>query len=273
MEGGSMSYTSVNGVKLRYELSGAGDPVVLVHGSWGDHHNWDAVVPRLTDRFRVLTYDRRGHSESESPPGQGSLDQDVADLAALLEALDLAPAHVVGNSLGSIISLRLAGSRPELLRSLTAHEPPALPLLDGDSAMEPMLSAVQARIQSIAAQLESGDNPGGTRRFVEEVMGSRWDDLPPRVQEVFLGNAPTWMDEVREGYPQGLTIDLEALSGFAKPAMLTDGDQSPPFFAAVLAKVAAALPQAQRHTFAGAGHTPHMTVADDYVRNLIAFLP
>lgn len=273
MEGGSMSYTSVNGVKLRYELSGAGDPVVLVHGSWGDHHNWDAVIPRLTDRFRVLTYDRRGHSESESPPGQGSLDQDVADLAALLEALDLAPAHVVGNSLGSIISLRLAGSRPELLRSLTAHEPPALPLLDGDSAMEPMLSAVQARIQSIAAQLESGDNPGGTRRFVEEVMGSRWDDLPPRVQEVFLGNAPTWMDEVREGYPQGLTIDLEALSGFAKPAMLTDGDQSPPFFAAVLAKVAAALPQAQRHTFAGAGHTPHMTVADDYVRNLIAFLP
>jgi len=126
---------------------------------------------RARRSFRVLTYDRRGHSQSEAPPGQGHLDQDVADLAGLIETLDLAPAHVAGNSLGSIISLRLASRRPELFRTLTVHEPPALPLLDGDPEMRPMVEAVGERIASIAGMLESGDIPGGTRRFVEDMMG------------------------------------------------------------------------------------------------------
>jgi pimeloyl-ACP methyl ester carboxylesterase len=68
-----MSTARVNGVSLHYELTGAGDPLVLVHGSWGDHHNWDPVVPALAESFQVLTYDRRGHSQSERPDGQGSV--------------------------------------------------------------------------------------------------------------------------------------------------------------------------------------------------------
>jgi pimeloyl-ACP methyl ester carboxylesterase len=67
---------------------------------------------------------------------------------------------------------------------------------------------------------------------------------------------PTWIDEVREGYPQGLTIDLAGLAVFTKPALLTQGDQSPPFFAAVPDKVAEALPQARRHTYGGARPQP-----------------
>ena len=59
---------SVNGTRLFYELSGSGDPLVLVHGSWVDHKDWQLVVPSLTKSFRVLTYDpgatpsARGHS-------------------------------------------------------------------------------------------------------------------------------------------------------------------------------------------------------------------
>lgn len=60
-----MSEIEVNGVRLRYELTGQGDELVLVHGSWDDRHGWNAVTPLLADRFRVLAYDRRGHSESE----------------------------------------------------------------------------------------------------------------------------------------------------------------------------------------------------------------
>src|SRR5262245_58370806 len=97
----------VNGIRLRYEVAGSGEPLVLVHGSWGDHHNWDAFAPLLTDRFEVVRYDRRGHSDSECPPGQGSVTDDVADLAALIERLGNGPAHVVGNSFGAAISLRL----------------------------------------------------------------------------------------------------------------------------------------------------------------------
>jgi pimeloyl-ACP methyl ester carboxylesterase len=267
-----MPLAETNGVKVFYELTGSGEPIVLVHGSWGDHHVWDGVASRLADSFRVLAYDRRGHSLSEAPPGQGRLDQDVDDLGALIESLELAPAHVVGNSLGSIISLRLASMRPELLRTLTVHEPPALPLIDGDPEMKPLLEAGQHRIASVFEQLESGDIPGGTRRFVEEIAGASWDLLPVTARETFLRNAPTWMDEVREGYPQGLTIDPEALSRFGKPALLTQGDQSPPFFAAVLDNLAETLPQAKRHTYMGAGHNPHMTHPEEYVRAFTAFL-
>lgn len=67
-----MSTIVVNGVRLFYELQGTGAvPLVLVHGSWNSHHAWDLVVPRLAEVFRVLTYDRRGHSQSERPPRTG----------------------------------------------------------------------------------------------------------------------------------------------------------------------------------------------------------
>ena len=83
---------SVNVSRLFYELSGSGDPLVLVHGSWVDHKDWQFVVPDLMRSFRVLTYDRRGHSLSERPLGPRSRREDEEDLAALIAALDLAPA-------------------------------------------------------------------------------------------------------------------------------------------------------------------------------------
>ena len=81
-----MATATVNGVELFYEMSGSGDiPIVVVHGSWSSHHNWDRVVPGLAKSFRVLAYDRRGHSQSQRLTGQGSVREDVADLAALIE--------------------------------------------------------------------------------------------------------------------------------------------------------------------------------------------
>lgn len=112
----------INGAELYYELSGSGDPLVLVHGSWVDHTSWQLVVPDLARSFRVLAYDRRGYSLSERPLGQGSRREDEEDLAALVEALDLAPAHVVANSFGGSIALGLAARRPDLFRSLIVHE-------------------------------------------------------------------------------------------------------------------------------------------------------
>jgi pimeloyl-ACP methyl ester carboxylesterase len=79
-----MPDSSINGVSLYWEVKGDGEPVVLVHGSWGDHNNWAQVVPALSSSLRVVTYDRRGHSASERPPAQGSIDEDVADLAGLI---------------------------------------------------------------------------------------------------------------------------------------------------------------------------------------------
>ena len=75
-----MAMAKVNGVQLFYEINGTGEvPLVFVHGSWDFHHDWDPIVPRLADSFRVVTYDRRGHSESERPTGPGSVHEDVDD--------------------------------------------------------------------------------------------------------------------------------------------------------------------------------------------------
>ena len=105
----------INGINLYYQIAGTtGEPLVLVHGSWGDHHNWDLVVPELSKTFRVLTYDRRGHSKSERLNEQGNLEEDASDLIALIEYLDLSPIHVVGNSRGASIVLRTAMGKPSL---------------------------------------------------------------------------------------------------------------------------------------------------------------
>jgi pimeloyl-ACP methyl ester carboxylesterase len=158
-----MATARVNGIQLFYELHGAGAvPVVLVHGSWDSHHDWDLVVPPLAKVFRVLTYDRRGHSQSERPAGQGSVREDVADLAALLEHLDLAPAWVVGNSFGASIALRLASEHPELFRGLIAHEPPLFSLLGSDPGLASMLTDVRSKIRAVVERIASGDHSGAT---------------------------------------------------------------------------------------------------------------
>jgi pimeloyl-ACP methyl ester carboxylesterase len=62
-----MAVIDVKGIDLHYEVQGDGPPLLLVHGGWSDHQSWHAVAPALADSFRVVTYDRRGHSRSERP--------------------------------------------------------------------------------------------------------------------------------------------------------------------------------------------------------------
>ncbi len=268
-----MSSAQVNGISLWSETQGAsGSPVVMVHGSWGDHHDWDLVAPRLAETHTVLTYDRRGHSESERPISQGSVHEDVADLAALIETTGIAPAHVIGNSFGACISLRLAAERPELIRSLVIHEPPLVSVIAEDPAMASILQAFGERIGGVVECLKAGDMDGGARRFVEEVAfgPGAWDQLPPEVQETFVVNAPTFLDET--GDPEALALDLATLKSFDRPTLVTQGDASPPMFSPIADRVADAISTASRHTFSGAGHVPHMTHPDDYIQRVSSFI-
>jgi len=77
----------------------------------------------------VLTYDRRGHSQSERLNHQGIMQEDVDDLVTLVEYLQLAPAHIVGNSGGAAVALKTAARNPDLFRTLVVHEPPLFGLL------------------------------------------------------------------------------------------------------------------------------------------------
>jgi len=182
---------NVNGVRLFYEVHGTGTiPLVLVHGSWDSHHDWDPIVPRLADSFQVVTYDRRGHSASERPTGPGSVREDVDDLAGLIEHLGLAPAWVLGNSFGASITLRLAGTHPALLRGLIGHEPPLLSLLADDPALAPMLEDVKQRIGAVVERISAGDHAGAAEQFVETVaLGpGMWAQLPHELQQTHIEN-------------------------------------------------------------------------------------
>jgi pimeloyl-ACP methyl ester carboxylesterase len=267
----NMATATVNGVRLFYELNGTGDVLVLVHGSWTSHHSWDLVVPRLAESFRVLTYDRRGHSDSERPAGQGSVREDVTDLAALIEHLRLGPAWVAGNSFGASITLRLAGERPALFRGLLCHEPPLFSLLAQDPAVAPLLAEIGQRITAVVERIAAGDYSGAAEQFVETVaLGpGTWAQLPLEFQQTFIENAPTFLDEASD--PEQLGFDLAWMRGFSQPALLTLGDQSPPTFAPVVTRLAEALPRVEVGRFPGAGHIPHATHPDAYVEAILAF--
>jgi pimeloyl-ACP methyl ester carboxylesterase len=268
-----MADAQVNGVRLFYELSDTqGEPLVLVHGSWDSHEDWQFVVPGLSHSFRILAYDRRGHSRSERPAGQGSVRDDVADLAALIEQLGLAPAWVAGNSFGASISLRLAEERPDLVRGLIAHEPPLFSLLADDASTAPMLGEVRSRVGAVVDRIAAGDHSGAAREFVESVaLGpGGWAQLSPDSRQILIENAPTFLDEAND--PEQLDIDLERLRPFPWPVLLTTGEQSPPMFAPVVSKIAAVLLDAERHTFSGAGHVPHVTHPHDYIETTRRFI-
>jgi len=266
-----MASAQVNGVELFYELTGTGAALVLVHGSWVDHRSWDAVVPGLSESFRVLRYDRRGHSESERLTGQGSIREDVADLAALIEHLELGPAYIGGNSWGATITLRLAAERPDLFRGLIGHEPPLFALLADDATSSSILEDLRMRLEAVVVLLEAGEHEAAARRFVETVAfgPGAWEKLPAELREAFVFNALTYLDECRD--PEQLTIDLAALRTFPHPAQLSAGSESPPFFPRVVDQIVAALPGGRRHTFPGAGHVPQVSHPDDYVQAVRAF--
>ena len=260
-----MPEATVNGVRLYYELHGSGEPLALVHGAWADATTWRFVVPGLAEKFRVLSYDRRGHSRSERPATQGSVDEDGDDLAALLEALDLAPAHVVANSGGGNIALRLATRRPDLFRSLSCHEPALWGLLEEDPGSQEMLRQVARSLEAVGRRIAEGDHEGAARQFVEEVAfgPGAWDNgLPPESRAIFVQNAPTFLDELRarnQSHRGGSDLqsgDTRAPHGrVCEPADLPPRDRSPR---------GADSPGRSRDDRA-AGHVPHLTTPQRYV--------
>lgn len=271
---GKVEFAHVNGVRIAYESVGSGpDQVLLVHGSWGSHHNWDPVVRGLAERFRVTAYDRRGHSDSERPPGQGSFREDVADLSALIEHLGAAPAWVAGNSAGAVITLQLAATRPDVVRGIVVHEPPLFGVLDERSPEAAAYAAVEnGPLAEVGRRIAAGHHADAAELFVDAVaLGPGcWAQLPEGMRQTFIENAPTYLDE--ENDPDSRDIDEEALARYGGPVLITSGDQSPPIFQPVLSRLMELLPQAQRAVYRGAGHIPHVTHPEVYVNRTLEFM-
>jgi pimeloyl-ACP methyl ester carboxylesterase len=110
-----------SGVPIRFVDSGEGSPVVLLHGYMLSVEMWSStgVVQNLSEQFRVIAMDSRGHGRSGKPHGRDAYGMEmVSDVVRLLDALDIEEAHIVGFSMGAEIALKLATRYPERVRSL-----------------------------------------------------------------------------------------------------------------------------------------------------------
>jgi pimeloyl-ACP methyl ester carboxylesterase len=231
---------------------GDGEPLVLVHGGWTDHTTFDAIAGPLARSFRLIRYDRRGHTLSRAAragaPTPRRTDED--DLAAIVEALAPGGAHLFGTSYGASIVLALAARRPDLVRSVVAHEPPLMSLTPDPE--------VEALFASVQAQIAAGDAPGGTRRFFEDVVlgPGGWDLVPESLREAAIGNAQTFADLAE--IDDADTIDLAGVARYAGPVVITHGDQSPAWLPRAAQAVASRAGRELR-VIEGAGHAPHLT--------------
>ncbi len=225
-----------NGVGLYYEEHGDGEPILCIHGTGSSAAMWADAVAELAKRGRAIAYDRRGFSRSERPePLVMDVHLHADDAAALLEALDVGPAIVVGRSQGGEIAVDLALRHPDRVRALVLLEGGALGLSVAEAGWlagvtEQVLAAAEADVSVVGETL------------LRCVVGDEgWEAMPEPVQRMFEDNGPAIAAEVHGGL---LDVSAEELGTIARPALLLSGEQSPPVFAEVTRIMAAAMPSA-----------------------------
>ena len=113
--------TAHDGVKLYYEETGAGAPVIFVHEFAGDLRRWEAQLRHFGQRYHAIAYNARGYPPSDAPEEVGKYSQDRAadDIAAVLDHLQLSRAHIVGLSMGGFATLHFGFRHAPRARSLT----------------------------------------------------------------------------------------------------------------------------------------------------------
>ena len=117
-------YAPVNGLELYYEISGAGDPLILLHGGFGATEMFAGILPALTATRKVIAVDLQGHGRTADIDRPWRIESMADDIAALIAHLDLGKATVMGYSLGGAVALQTAIRHPEVVDRLIAVSTP-----------------------------------------------------------------------------------------------------------------------------------------------------
>ncbi len=108
-----------NHINLYYEEHSNGQPLVFIHGLGSSTRDWEFQLSEFSKSYRVITFDLRGHGQSDKPAGPYSIPMMADDLAGLLKALHISSAHIVGISLGGAVAFQFALDYPAMVKTLT----------------------------------------------------------------------------------------------------------------------------------------------------------
>ena len=216
-----MNRAVVDGIGLAYEEAGAGDAVVCIHGAFLA----DAFRPllserRLTDRYRVVSYHRRGYGASDPADGPLTLAEQAADCRRVLTHLGVDRAHVVGHSFGGVVALRLALDAPELVGTVTLLEAGLLVGESADLYRQGLRDSI-ARYRAV-----------GPRNAVDEFFRLRWPDYAEHLDRTLPGAFEQAVADAATCFevdlPGGLSSELGEAEArrVAQPALVVLGGAS-----------------------------------------------
>jgi pimeloyl-ACP methyl ester carboxylesterase len=248
--------TSADGTALAFDQLGAGPPVVMVVGAFNTRATTGPLAAALQDRLRILNYDRRGRGESGDTPPY-AVEREIEDLDALIAEAG-GSAAVFGYSSGANLALE-AAAHGLAITKLALYEPPFL--IDGSRPRPP------AELPEQLAELISAGRRGDAVELYQtkaigmpEEVVARLRDAPFRPGLEALAHTLVY-DATIIG---DLTLPTELIASIATPALVIDGEKSPPLMRDAAGAVADALPNGRRVTLPDQTHdiSPDATAAE-----------
>jgi non-heme chloroperoxidase len=264
----------IGGIELHYLELGRGDTVLFVHGGGDDLRYWEAQVPELVERYRVITYSRRYSAPNRNPIASGSHSAliEADDLSGLIDLLDLRDFHLVGHSYGAFTSLVLALRRPTLLRTLTLCEPPVLSWASEVPNGEAIVRDFKTRIFQPAGDAFRRHDPRAMQRLLDGIIGDGFfDGLPDEMRSRILGNARD-MEAVcisTEAFPP---VSMDAVAKLEVPTLLLTGARTTPMNTIGISVLDRRLPRRELHVIPDASHEVFVENPDASTARLLAFL-
>jgi pimeloyl-ACP methyl ester carboxylesterase len=228
-----------DGVAIHYEVSGTGAPILLSHGYSATSAMWADQVAALRQRHTVITWDMRGHGQSDSPedPSLYSEAHTVADMKALLDALEFTSAVIGGLSLGGYMSLAFHLAHPDMTRALMLFD--TGPGYKNDAARAQWNETAERR----AVRFEQQGLDSSSRSDEVRIARHRSADGLARAARGLLKQFDARV--------------IESLPRIAVPTLVLVGDQDTPYHGAT-DYMAQKIPNARKVALEGAGHASNI---------------